>query len=66
MALIERPHPLATPGEAAAMFGVNVKTLTQWAKTGKLPEGEAFIWTPGGQRLYRRVYLQQFIDGGRP
>ena len=42
---------LLTPAEAGARFGVSSKTITQWAKSGKIPP-EAIVWTIGGQRRY--------------
>lgn len=40
---------LLTPGEVAAYFKVDPKTVTRWAKQGRLPS----IKTPGGHRRYR-------------
>lgn len=40
---------LLTPGEVAAIFRVDPKTVTRWAASGKL----ASIKTPGG---HRRIY----------
>lgn len=39
---------LLTPGEVAAMFRVDPKTVTRWAKAGKL----STIRTLGGHRRY--------------
>jgi excisionase family DNA binding protein len=39
---------LLKPGEVAFMFGVDPKTVTRWAKEGKIPS----IRTPGGHRRY--------------
>jgi excisionase family DNA binding protein len=39
---------LMTPAEVAAAFGVNPKTVTRWAKSGKL----AAVRTLGGHRRY--------------
>lgn len=42
-------HPrLLTPGEVASMFRVDPKTVTRWAKAGKLNA----IRTLGGHRRY--------------
>jgi excisionase family DNA binding protein len=43
------PDPLLTPGEVAAMFRVDPKTVSRWSAAGKL---EA-IKTPGGHRRFR-------------
>jgi len=40
---------LLTPAEVAAMFRVNPKTVTRWAKAGKLTS----VRTIGGHRRYR-------------
>lgn len=45
-----KPEPLLTPAEVAAMFRVDAKTVTQWAKAGKL----SAIRTLGGHRRYRK------------
>jgi excisionase family DNA binding protein len=39
---------LLTPGEVAQLFRVNPKTVTRWAKAGRLTS----IRTPGGHRRY--------------
>ncbi len=41
-------HPLLTPAEVAAAFRVDPKTVTRWAKAGKLSS----IRTLGGHRRY--------------
>ena len=43
------PEPLLTPAEVASMFRVDPKTVTRWAKAGKL----SAIRTLGGHRRYR-------------
>ncbi len=45
----ERPEPLVTPAEVASMFRVDPKTVTRWARAGKL----SAIRTLGGHRRYR-------------
>lgn len=40
---------LLTPAEVAAMFRVNPKTVTRWARAGKVPA----IRTLGGHRRFR-------------
>lgn len=42
---------LMTPTEVAREFRVDPKTVTRWAKAGKLP----FILTLGGHRRYPRA-----------
>ena len=46
-ALADHEH-LLTPGEVAALFRVDPKTVTRWAKAGKL----STIRTLGGHRRY--------------
>jgi len=48
---------LLTPAEVAKMFRVDPKTVTRWAKAGKLTA----IRTLGGHRRYRRSEVQALI-----
>lgn len=41
---------LLTPGEVAAVFAVDPKTVTRWAQAGKLPS----VRTLGGHRRFRK------------
>ena len=43
------PEQLLTPSEVAAMFRVNPKTVTRWARAGKI----SAIRTLGGHRRFR-------------
>jgi len=52
---------LLTPGEVAALFRVDPKTVTRWAASGRISS----IRTPGGHRRYREVQDQQHSDSGR-
>ncbi len=45
---LEVPH-LLTPGEVAALFRVDPKTVTRWAAIGRLSS----LRTPGGHRRFR-------------
>ena len=47
-------EPLLTPGEVAVMFRVDPKTVTRWARDGKL----ASIRTLGGHRRYREAEIR--------
>ncbi|HLF69697.1 MAG TPA: BldC family transcriptional regulator [Actinomycetota bacterium] len=49
---------LLTPAEVAAMFRVDPKTVTRWAKAGKLSS----IRTLGGHRRYRQDEVQGFLN----
>ncbi|MGH3423579.1 MAG: BldC family transcriptional regulator [Nocardioidaceae bacterium] len=44
-----KPDRLLTPAEVAAVFRVEPKTVTQWARAGRLPS----IRTLGGHRRFR-------------
>jgi excisionase family DNA binding protein len=50
--------PLLTPAEVAAMFRVDPKTVTRWAKAGKL----ASIRTLGGHRRYREAEVRGLLN----
>ncbi|MFI9526321.1 BldC family transcriptional regulator [Micromonospora rosaria] len=52
---------LLTPAEVAAIFRVDPKTVTRWAKAGKLPS----IRTPGGHRRYPEGPVRALL-AGRP
>lgn len=48
---------LLTPAEVAALFRVDPKTVTRWAKAGKLSS----IRTLGGHRRYRAVEVRALL-----
>lgn len=50
---------LLTPSEVASMFRVDPKTVTRWAKAGKLTS----IRTLGGHRRYREVEVRALLAG---
>lgn len=53
------PEPLLTPGEVADLFRVDPKTVSRWAKAGRIGS----VPTPGGHRRFReddvRALLRQ-------
>jgi excisionase family DNA binding protein len=53
---------MLTPGEVAALIGVNPKTVSRWAKAGKLPS----VRTLGGHRRYREDDVRAAIRPDRP
>ena len=53
---------LLTPAEVAAMFRVDPKTVTRWAKAGKVSS----IRTLGGQRRYRESEVRDLMNGMIP
>jgi excisionase family DNA binding protein len=55
----QRDDALLTPAEVAALFRVDPKTVTRWAKAGKLSS----IRTLGGHRRYRADEVRRFLDG---
>jgi excisionase family DNA binding protein len=54
----EQEDTLLTPAEVAALFRVDPKTVTRWAKAGKLSS----IRTLGGHRRYRADEVRRFLD----
>ena len=48
---------LLTPAEVASLFRVDPKTVTRWAKAGKL----ASIRTLGGHRRYREAEVRALL-----
>jgi excisionase family DNA binding protein len=50
---------LLTPAEVASMFRVDPKTVTRWAKSGKLTS----IRTLGGHRRYREAEVKALLAG---
>jgi len=50
---------LLTPAEVAALFRVDPKTVTRWAKAGKLTS----IRTLGGHRRYRESEVRDLLGG---
>ena len=51
---------LLTPSEVAAMFRVNPKTVTRWARSGKI----SAIRTLGGHRRFRKSEIMRILDEG--
>jgi excisionase family DNA binding protein len=50
-------EPLLTPAEVAVLFRVVPKTVTRWARAGKL----ASVRTPGGHRRYRESEVRALL-----
>ena len=51
---------LYTPSEVASLFRVDPKTVTRWAKQGRLTP----IRTLGGHRRYRASEVEQLLKPG--
>jgi excisionase family DNA binding protein len=49
---------LITPGEVAKIFSVDPKTVTRWAKAGKIGS----IKTPGGHRRFRESEVRALLE----
>ena len=49
---------LLTPSEVAVMFRVNAKTVTRWARAGKI----SAIRTLGGHRRFRASEIEAFLS----
>jgi excisionase family DNA binding protein len=54
------PERLLTPGEVAAVFRVDPKTVTRWAAAGRISS----IRTPGGHRRFRQSAVDALLNGG--
>ena len=48
---------LLTPGEVAALFRVDPKTVTRWASAGRIGS----IRPPGGHRRFRESEVQNLL-----
>jgi excisionase family DNA binding protein len=48
---------LLTPGEVAALFRVDPKTVTRWASAGRIGS----IRTPGGHRRFRESEVRHLL-----
>lgn len=63
--MVNFPHDLLngdrllTPGEVAAAFRVDPKTVTRWAAAGRLPS----IRTMGGHRRFRQSDVKKLLEG---
>ena len=55
----DAPGALLTPSEVASMFRVDPKTVTRWAKAGKL----SAIRTLGGHRRYSEAEVRSLLTG---
>ena len=54
---LQDPEKLLTPSEVAAIFRVDPKTVTRWAKVGKLSS----IRTLGGHRRFRELEVRALL-----
>ena len=54
---LQDPEKLLTPSEVAAIFRVDPKTVTRWAKVGKLSS----IRPLGGHRRFRELEVRALL-----
>lgn len=60
-AALPEPERLLTPAEVAAMFRVDPKTVTRWAKDGRLTA----VRTLGGHRRYLESQVLALLRAAR-
>lgn len=58
MGMVSEQEVLLTPSEVASLFRVDPKTVTRWAKAGKLTS----IRTLGGHRRYKESEVKSLIS----
>lgn len=58
---MQSDRELLTPQEVADIFRVDLKTVSRWAQTGKLP----YIWTPGNRRRFPADEVWRLARGER-
>ena len=51
-------NELLTPAEVAVMFRVNPKTVTRWARAGKI----SAVRTLGGHRRFHAEEIRRFLE----
>jgi excisionase family DNA binding protein len=57
--IVDTGDRLLTPGEVAALFRVDPKTVTRWAAAGRIGS----IRTPGGHRRFRESEVRALLEG---
>ncbi len=57
MSQLSASERLLTPGEVAALFRVDPKTVTRWASAGRIGS----IRTPGGHRRFRETEVRALL-----
>ena len=55
-------RPLLTTAEVAVLFNVGWKTVSRWARDGRL----SAIRTPGGQRRFDEGEVRELLRFGKP
>ena len=54
-------NELLTPAEVAVMFRVNPKTVTRWARAGRI----SAVRTLGGHRRFRASEIRRFLEAAQ-
>jgi excisionase family DNA binding protein len=57
MTIMDEEGRLLKPSEISKMFRVHPKTVTRWAKAGRIGS----IRTPGGHRRFRETEVQALL-----
>ncbi|MBX7159786.1 MAG: BldC family transcriptional regulator [Acidimicrobiia bacterium] len=57
-----QPGHLLTVSEVAELFGVSAKTVSRWAREGRLSS----VRTLGGHRRFRESQIHQLLDQLHP
>lgn len=57
MTIMDEEGRLLKPSEISKMFRVHPKTVTRWAKAGRIGS----IRTPGGHRRFREAEVQALL-----
>lgn len=58
-----RPHDeMLTPGEVAAMFGVDPQTVHEWTRRKGSKLAKVTVWTVGGHARYPRRAVEQIRE----
>ena len=52
------PEQLLTPSEVAALFRVNPKTVTRWARSGRI----SCVKTLGGHRRFKASEIHRLLN----
>lgn len=58
----DRDDRLLKPGEVASLFRVDPKTVSRWAKLGRISS----VKTPGGHRRYRESEVRALLEDDNP
>lgn len=61
--MAETERRFYTPGEVAALFRVDPKTVSRWVIDGRFPRGSVTV-TPGGHKRFDVTLVNQMIEKG--